>query len=343
MTVFVLDHYYLLVTLLVTVGYQLLGFFIAWTLQFDKITDFTGGSNFFIVALVTLLFGNTFYTRNIVATIFQLVWALRIAGFLLFRVLKTGSDNRFDEIRGHFWKFAGFWVGQILWVWLVSLPVIILNSPAISRASPNPNPAFGTAGDIVGIILWVTGWLIESIADAQKYRWKSATPKPRKDAIIQQGLWRFSRHPPYFGEILCWWGIWALCLAPSTNGSIPSHAKSAQYASIISPLFTMILLIFGSGLPPSEKPTAKKYYLLAFGPRSSNTNSEHGDEYEGAWRAYKEYRARTSVLVLMPQGVWKRLPGFIKVLLGELPMFKFDEGTDGSKAVEEAKRKAGDV
>lgn len=338
MTVFVLDHFYLLITLLLTVGYQLLGFFIAWTLQFDKITDFTGGSNFFIVALVTLLFGNTFYARNIVATIFQLLWATRIAGFLLFRVLKTGSDNRFDDIRGHFWKFAGFWVGQILWVWLVSLPVIILNSPAISRASPNPNPAFGTAGDIFGIILWVTGWLVETIADAQKYRWKSA--KPGKGAIMQGGLWRFSRHPPYFGEILCWWGIWALTLAPSTNGSIPQHAQRAQYASIISPLFTMILLIFGSGLPPSEKPTAKKYFLLAHGPHSE---SQSNTEYQTAYQAYQEYRARTSILVLMPRGLWSALPRVAKVLLGELPMFRFDaEGKEGRQALDEARRKAGE-
>ncbi|KAJ2931823.1 hypothetical protein H1R20_g5270, partial [Candolleomyces eurysporus] len=69
-----LDKYYLAITLLVTVGYQLLGFAIAWTFQFDKITDFTGG-------------------------------------FLLFRVLKMGSDTRFDDIRSHFWKFLGFWIG----------------------------------------------------------------------------------------------------------------------------------------------------------------------------------------------------------------------------------------
>lgn len=119
MIVHVLDRYYLLITFLITLGWQLLGFFIAWTLQFDKITDFTGGSNFFILALVTLLMGNTYYARNIIASVLVMLWAARLAGFLLFRVLKTGSDTRFDDIRSHFWKFAGFWVGQIVWVWVV--------------------------------------------------------------------------------------------------------------------------------------------------------------------------------------------------------------------------------
>ncbi|KAF8885038.1 hypothetical protein BD779DRAFT_1535159 [Infundibulicybe gibba] len=63
--VYVLDKYYLALTLLITTAYQLLGFAIAWTLQFDKITDFTGGSNFFLLAILTLLIGNTFHARNI--------------------------------------------------------------------------------------------------------------------------------------------------------------------------------------------------------------------------------------------------------------------------------------
>lgn len=63
------------------------------------------------LALLTLLLGQVFDARNIVASVLVMVWATRLAGFLLFRVLKMGSDTRFDDIRAHFWKFAGFWVG----------------------------------------------------------------------------------------------------------------------------------------------------------------------------------------------------------------------------------------
>lgn len=161
-----LDKYYLTLTFLVTTGYQLLGFAIAWTFQFDKITDFTGGSNFFLLAILTLCMNGIYHARNVVATVFVLAWATRLAGFLLFRVLKTGSDTRFDDIRSHFLKFLGFWVGQIIWVWTVSLPATILNSPGV--ASARTQPAFGTSTDIAGVVFWAVGWAIESIADTQK-------------------------------------------------------------------------------------------------------------------------------------------------------------------------------
>ncbi|KAI0090918.1 hypothetical protein BDY19DRAFT_886174 [Irpex rosettiformis] len=327
----VLDKYYLSITLLVTVGYQLLGFAIAWTFQFDKITDFTGGSNFFILALMTLLMGNTYHARNIVTSVFVMVWAARLAGFLLFRVLKTGSDARFDDIRSHFFKFMGFWIGQSSLVWTVSLPLIILNSPAVSDlATGGANPKFGTARDIVGIVLWVVGWVIESVADIQKYQYKSSNPP--KDRPIQTGLWKWSRHPPYFGEMLCWWGIWTLCLSPTTNGGdpgLPNDVKAAQRGSVVSPVFTFLLLMFVSGVPTAEKPTAKKFILI------NNTDDDDNEPtHPSAWSKYTHYLASTSILVPIPPRVYRPLPRWVKrsVLL-DFPMYGFDgeEGEEGRK------------
>ncbi|KII85769.1 hypothetical protein PLICRDRAFT_165186 [Plicaturopsis crispa FD-325 SS-3] len=329
-----LDSHYLAITLLVTVGYQLLGFAIAWAFQFDKITDFTGGSNFFILALLTLIMGNTFYTRNIVASVFVMVWAARLAGFLLYRVLKTGSDTRFDDIRSHFFKFLGFWIGQIVWVWTVSLPLTILNSPSVSELrSGGSNPAFGTSRDIAGIVLWVVGWIIESTADIEKFRYKSSNPP--KDRPMTKGVWGWSRHPPYFGEMMCWWGIWILCLSPSTNGTVSSSAKAAQYGSIVSPIFTVLLLMFASGVPTAEKPQAKKFYLLSHGPNA-------GQQYANAWRAYKSYLHRTSILIPLPPALYRHIPTVLKkTLLLDFPMYRFDDEKDGAAALEEERRKVG--
>jgi len=332
--VHVLDKYYLLITLLVTVGYQALGFFIAWTLQFDKITDFTGGSNFFILALLTLVIGNTFYTRNIVASVLVMVWASRLAGFLLFRVLKVGSDSRFNDIRSHFFKFMGFWIGQIIWIWTVSLPLTILNSRAVS--DPNiggSNPGFGTSRDIAGIVLWSLGWVIESLGDIQKFRWKSS--KPPKDEPPSFGIWKYSRHPPYFGEMMCWWGIWILCLSPSTNGDLPTPAKHAQYGAIMSPIFTTLLLMFASGIPTAEKPQAKKYFLL-----SNGINAK--DEHKTAWLRYQEYLRSTSILIPIPPALYRPLPKLLKMVLLDFPMYNFDAESDGKKALEEERHRASD-
>ncbi|KAF8159750.1 hypothetical protein B0H34DRAFT_704665 [Crassisporium funariophilum] len=326
-----LDRYYLALTLLVTVGYQLLGFAIAWTLQFDKITDFTGGSNFFLLALLTLLCGNTYHARNIVASILVMVWAVRIAGFLLFRVLKMGSDTRFDDIRSHFLKFLGFWIGQIIWIWTVSLPLTILNSPAVSETGTvGSNPHFGTSRDVAGIVIWALGFLVEAIADAQKYYFKSNKLIP-KGQPMNRGLWSWSRHPPYFGEMMCWWGIWILCLSPTTNGDLPKSSRAAQYGSIVSPIFTMLLLMFASGIPTAEKPTAKKFYLMTHGPKAIDATSD-------AWAQYKAYLKKTSILIPLPPMLYKHLPSIVKqTVLFDFPIYRFDEARDGPAAVDLAR------
>ncbi|WVQ69024.1 uncharacterized protein L199_007236 [Kwoniella botswanensis] len=274
-----------------------------------------------------------------------MLWAARLAGFLLFRVLKTGSDTRFDDIRNHFFKFAGFWVGQIVWIWVVSLPVVILNSPAVSSPLRSGDPFFGKATDIIGIILFAIGLFWEAVGDIQKYMFKSSNPPKGKPCT--KGLWYFSRHPPYFGEITLHWGLWLLCLTPTTNGALPKSAKSAQYAAILAPLFTMVLLLFASGLPTAEKPTAKKYFLMSY-PSSSNSTSagERGFSLPEAendiWSNYKSYLKRTSIIIPFPPSLYARFPEWLKrsVLL-DLPMFRFDEGKDGREAWEEERRKRG--
>merc|ERR1712225_180839 len=86
------------------------------------------------------------------------------SGFLLFRIIKTGKDDRFDDKRDKFFPFLGFWVFQMLWVWTVSLPVTVLNSPNVTQY---PQPDFGTGRDIAGVVLWSIGIIMESVSDVQ--------------------------------------------------------------------------------------------------------------------------------------------------------------------------------
>ncbi|KAF8474386.1 hypothetical protein DFH94DRAFT_761879 [Russula ochroleuca] len=291
-SVHVLDRYYLAITALITVAWQLAGFFVAWTFQFDKITDFTG-------ALLTLLLGNTYHARNIVASVLIMIWAARTAGFLLYRVLKIGSDSRFDTIRAHFFKFGRY-----------PCPSSCLIHPAVSDlALGGSNPTFGTARDVVGIVLWALGLAIETVSDAQKLHYK--LNKPPKHKPFTGGLWKWSRHPPYFGEILCWWGIWTLTISPSTNRTLPSSAKAAQYGAVVSPLFTMLVLLFFSGIPTAEKPQAQRVYL------SGDAN---------AWEAYRAYLDDTSILIPIPPALYRPLPKVVKrTILFDFPLYQFDE------------------
>lgn len=115
--VHVLDPFYLAITLLITLAYQLFFFAIAWSFKFDKVTDFAGGTNFVVLAVVTLALssGNgSPNARQVVDSLFIMLWGARLSAFLLFRILKTGKDDRFDDKRDQFWSFAGFWVFQMM-------------------------------------------------------------------------------------------------------------------------------------------------------------------------------------------------------------------------------------
>jgi steroid 5-alpha reductase family enzyme len=197
--VHVLDDYYLAITLLVTIAYQLIGFSIAFSFKFDKLTDFMGGTNFVWLAIFTLAMSGTTNARQIVISIFIMLWGARLSGFLLFRILKTGKDDRFDDKRDKFFPFLGFWVAQMLWVWIVSLPVTISNSPNVLQW---PQPSFGKATDIIGVIIFVIAFLLEAVSDVQKYRFKQSPQGKAPGAVCNVGFFKWSRHPNYFGEIM---------------------------------------------------------------------------------------------------------------------------------------------
>ncbi|CAD6500067.1 BgTH12-04171 [Blumeria graminis f. sp. triticale] len=299
----VLDDYYLAITLLITVVYQLLFFSVAYSLKFDKLTDFAGGTNFALLAILTLGFSGEQDARQIVASIFLVLWAIRLSGFLLFRILKTGKDDRFDDKRDKFFPFLGFWIFQMLWVWVVSLPVTVLNSPGVLRYD---QPAFGTFQDVVGVIFYIVGLTMESVSDLQKYLFKARTTD--KYAFYDQGLFAWSRHPNYFGDILTQFAIFMICVSPATHNYVSGKAYNILYATIIGPIFLTLLLMFVSGLPISERATAKKQY----------ENKIH-------WEAYKLYTERTSILIPFMPSIYAKLPIKVKrTIFLEFPIYVFN-------------------
>lgn len=343
MFVAALDPYYLGLTAIVSAGMQIAGFAIAFTLQTDAITDFWSALTTIIMLLLTLNFGAAYTARNILATIFGLLWAVRLGGFQLFRMIKMGGDTRFDEMRSHPLKFAQFWLGQFLWTWTITMPINVLNSPAVTRPfdgyGGTLGPSFGTAKDIVGLIFFVIGFLMESMADITKYRFKSVN-KPPKGAIIDVGPWKFSRRPNYFGEILIWLGIYLLCISPANQADISYRGHAALLGTVVSPLFTFALLMFLSGVPLAEKPSQKKYFIMSHEGTSLEPYNKQREE--DPWRRYKAFRNRTPLLIPMPAFLYKPLPKFVKTyILFDLPLYNFDEHKDGPGAIAEWEKKQG--
>ncbi|KAH6999861.1 hypothetical protein EDB80DRAFT_725619 [Ilyonectria destructans] len=293
--VHVLDDYYLAITAIITVAYQLFFFAIAFTFKFDKLTDFAGGTNFALLAILTLAFSGHHHARQVVASLFLVAWALRLSGFLLFRILRTGKDDRFDDKRDRFFPFLGFWVFQMFWVWTVSLPVTLLNSPAVTRY---PQHRFGTGRDIAGIVMFAIGFVMESVSDVQKYRFRK-THNGRD--VCDKGFFAWSRHPNYFA-------IYMIAVSSAADGYVGGQAFKALYASIVGPFFLTILLMFVSGLTLSEQPKAKTRY-------------EKGQNWEG----YKRWLNRTSILIPFPPQLYEKMPTVLKrTVFLEFPMYVFD-------------------
>ncbi|GAB7354350.1 hypothetical protein MBLNU459_g4859t1 [Dothideomycetes sp. NU459] len=305
MAVQVLDGYYLAITLLITVGYQFVFLVTTVAFKFDKLNDFAGGTNFVILAIITLAFSESPNARQIVDSIFIMIWGARLSGFLLFRILKTGSDDRFDDKRGKILPMLGFYTFQTVWVWTVSMPVTLLNSPKVNQYA---QPAFDKATDILAVIGFAIGITIETVSDIQKYRFKQTHKSGA--AVCDKGFFKWSRHPNYFAEILIQFSIFMMAVTPASYKYVPSGSGpyAALYASILGPILLTTLLMFVSGLTLQERPGAKKRY-------------EKGE----GWPEYAAYLHRTSMLLPFPPQLYKRMPVFLKrTIFLEFPIYVFD-------------------
>ena len=167
MSSFIGDDYTFGLSALVTVSYQLFFFFIAAYFKFDKVTDLSGGSNFVIVAALVYLLGSLPSPTIRQSVVFGLVvaWGIRLSGFLFYRILVISEDHRFDGMRDDPCKFLVFWIFQMLWVWVVCLPLGILNSPAGDDKNIY-------VGDYVGFVMAFIGIIIEALADQSKFNFK---------------------------------------------------------------------------------------------------------------------------------------------------------------------------
>lgn len=247
----------LLVCAVVAFVVQWLAFVPAYLKQTEKFYDICGSGTFLLVTLVALFLANPPSIYQWVLGFMVIVWALRLGSFLYTRIHQDGTDDRFDEMKPNKYRFFSAWTIQGLWVLITSAAAVTaitsLNQPQISWIT------------IVGVSLWLFGLTIEVIADRQKRNFKK---KPSSEtAFITTGLWAYSRHPNYLGEILLWIGV-AIAAIPALTGW--------QYLVVCSPLFVILLLVKVSGIPLLEAKAEKKW--------GSNAD-------------YLAYKASTSVLI----------------------------------------------
>lgn len=199
--------------------------------------------------------------RAIVVAAMVAIWCIRLGTFLFIRIhAKGGSDSRFEKIRTNPARFLVAWTLQAMWV--------ILTASAALAAMTTREPEEIGLVFWIGAAIWAIGFAFETVADAQKSAFKA---KPENDGdFIDVGLWRWSRHPNYFGEITLWTGILIIAI-PVLSGW--------GWLVVISPIFVYLLLTRISGINLQEQQAKERW----------------GDD-----PAYREYRRRTPVLFPRP-------------------------------------------
>jgi steroid 5-alpha reductase family enzyme len=232
----------------------------AWLADTEAFFDLTGSLTYIVIVAAAALLAGSSDLRALTITGFIIIWALRLGPFLFFRIRNAGEDKRFRSIKASFPTFFMTWTLQGAWVYITA-------STALGSITSSNSVAIGSAY-VAGTALWLFGFAIEVIADRQKTAFRSDPENASK--FISSGLWAWSRHPNYFGEILLWVGI-AVIAYPTLLGN--------QIFLMLSPLWVVFLLTAVSGVRMLEARGRKQW----------------GEDPE-----YKAYMANTPMLVLWP-------------------------------------------
>ncbi len=226
----------------------------------ERYFDLTGTIAYVSVVACALILNPAPDLRSVLVGALVLIWSSRLGSFLFLRIRRQGKDDRFDRIKNDFMMFLMTWTLSGLWVYLTAAAGI--------AAMTNVKSGALDSYAIIGFCIWLLGFSVEVVADRQKTRFRSQLENQGK--FISAGLWAWSRHPNYFGEIVLWIGI-AVIAFPVLSGS--------QLVLLLSPVFVWFLLAKVTGIPLLEAKAERNW---------------------GNDPAYRSYRDSTSLLFPIP-------------------------------------------
>jgi steroid 5-alpha reductase family enzyme len=227
-----------LVVSLVLFAFFVLTFAIAQTQKNNGLVDIAWGLGFVVSAVISFFLGKPQGSVPLVITILVAIWGLRLTWHLARRNLGKPEDFRYASMRQN-WNLATFYLRMFVQIYMLQLVLsLAINLPAIVRNLQDQ--AGWNLLTIMGLIVWLCGFAFESVGDRQLRQFR-ADPANR-GKLITSGLWRYSRHPNYFGEATLWWGIFIMAIS------------DGRYIwLILSPLLITLFLLYVSGVPMLEK------------------------------------------------------------------------------------------
>ncbi len=218
------------------------GWLISLILKNVTHVDSLWGLGFVLIAWITFILAEGYSGRKILMVMLTTVWGLRLSAHLSWRNWGKGEDPRYGG-----WRRASgnsFWIISLFKVFLLQAMFLWVIALAIQYGQVSPSPDHLTWLDLIGFIIWMIGFVFESVSDWQLARFK-ADPV-NKGKVMDRGLWAFSRHPNYFGESLIWWGIFLIALATPASGW-----------TVVSPIVITTVLLKMTGVPLTEKTIVK--------------------------------------------------------------------------------------
>ncbi len=239
----IINTYYLL--FVVTMAYMFCWFLVGVFLKRNDVVDFAWGIGFLLAAIISYLINGGGFHVGLLATIIVGIWSFRLCLHIFMRNRGRPEDYRYREWREQWGKWfyirslSQIYIFQGLLMLLVVSPVVIMGV----YGKGSINEVFHLIMIALGLVVWLVGFYFEAVGDAQLARF--IENPANKGSLMREGLWRFTRHPNYFGEVTQWWGLWIMALI------VPYG-----WVGIIGPITITYLILKVSGIPMLERKLA---------------------------------------------------------------------------------------
>ena len=243
---------------LLILAYVSLWYIIALILRRNDIIDIAWGLGYIVLGIYYILNGDV-SERELIIFSLIFIWGIRLAIFVYSRNRGKSEDFRYLNWRNT-WKF--FYLRSYFQIFILQGTLLLFVITPLMIVESNPQPGINLL-DITGVLVWIVGFFFESVGDYQMSRFKKNPSN--KGRIMTDGLWRYTRHPNYFGEVVLWWGIFIISLS-----------SPGWYIAILGPVTITFLLLFVSGIPMLE------------------------EKYKGN-KEFEEYKKQTSSFFPLPQ------------------------------------------